>query len=402
MLDEKTIKRIRFIVLILYVVAVLAVIYFAVAKALGLVMPFVIAFAVAMLLQKPSRFVERKTHGVIKKKWAGSIFIILIILLIAAVISFAGVAIVSYVKDFISYLKSLINQQNLNELKQNLLMYVGNLNGGLQGLAQKAVNGVYDFLSDADKVTSLASGAVGGAWNVAKSVPGVLIATLISIICCFFATASWDDVSRFFMAQLGPRHRELARSTKVAFKDSIGHLFVAYCKIICVTFFEIMLGFYIMKWCGVYSGGFIPLIALIIAVVDILPVLGTGTIMVPWMIYNLIMGNYWFAGGQFALYIIVCVVRQYIEPKFVGKSIGLNPLVTLIAMYIGLKVFGAVGMFLLPISIIVLKALQDTGKIHLWQSIETQQDERDSRPSLFERLRQRVKARGSSEDSPEK
>ena len=120
------------------------------------------------------------------------------------------------------------------------------------------------------------------------------------------------------------------------------------------------------------------------------------------MIYNLIMGNYWFAGGQLALYVIVCVVRQYIEPKFVGKSIGLNPLVTLIAMYIGLKVFGAVGMFLLPISIIVLKALQDTGKIHLWQSIETQQDERDSRPSLFERLRQRVKARGSSEDSPEK
>ena len=94
MLDEKTIKRIRFIVLILYVVAVLAVIYFAVAKALGLVMPFVIAFAVAMLLHNPSIFVSLQTHGVIKKKWAGSIFIILIILLIAAVISFAGVAIV--------------------------------------------------------------------------------------------------------------------------------------------------------------------------------------------------------------------------------------------------------------------------------------------------------------------
>lgn len=388
MFDEKTKKRIKFIVLILYIVTALAVIYFVITKALAIVMPFIIAFAVAMLLQRPSYFIEKKTHEKVKKKWAAIFLLILLLVLIVAIISFAGVAIVSYIREFIDYLRGFISTKNISELKDTLINYTSTLNGGLRTVAQKAINALYDYASNSEKLTSLATGVAGSAWDMAKNVPSFLLASLIAVIACFFANASWDRVKDFFMAQLGPKHQELARSTKVAFRDSIGHLLTAYIKIIGVTFAEVLVGFYILKVVGVYTGGFIPLIALIIAIVDILPVLGTGTIMVPWMIYNVIMSNYWFAAGQLALYLIICIVRQYIEPKFVGKSIGLNPLVTLMAMYIGLKVFGAIGMFLLPVAIIVLKALQDTGKIRLWASIPKDEDEVDT--SVFEKIKARL------------
>lgn len=398
-MDSKTSRRVRFIVLVGYFAVILALIYVVVKYALGLVFPFVVAFAVALALQGPAFRLERATGGKLKKKSAALILLAVLIVLLGVIISFAGVGIVAYVKDFVSYLRRQVASTDLGQIKATLLHYADSLNGGLKSVAVKAVNSAYNYLSDSAKVTKLLSGAAGGAWSFAKNLPSGLLAVVISIIACFFATASWDRIKAFFFAQLGPRHQELARGTKVAFRDSIGNLALAYVKIIGVTFVEVLVGFYILKLIGVYTGGFIPLIAIIIAVVDILPVLGTGTIMVPWAGYNLIVGNYGFAIGQVILYLVICVVRQFIEPKLVGSSIGLNPLVTLMAMYVGLKIFGAVGMFLLPVSIIVLKALQDTGKIHIWTSLEPEQKE--DKPGLLTRLMEKVSNKKSSAETEE-
>ena len=117
------------------------------------------------------------------------------------------------------------------------------------------------------------------------------------------------------------------------------------------------------------SNSYIYLIALGICIFDILPVAGSGGILIPWAIVSLIMGNTAQAIGLIVIYVIITVIRQYIEPKIVGDSLGVNPLITLAGLYFGLKLFGVLGMFIVPILIMTIKAFNDTGRISLWKTM---------------------------------
>ena len=108
-------------------------------------------------------------------------------------------------------------------------------------------------------------------------------------------------------------------------------------------------------------------IAALIAVIDIMPVFGTGTVVIPWSIIELVKGNTLFAIGLAILYIIITVVHNILEPKLVGKQIGLHPLIMLICMYVGVKVFGFIGLFILPIIAAIMKYLYDNDKIHFFR-----------------------------------
>ena len=98
---------------------------------------------------------------------------------------------------------------------------------------------------------------------------------------------------------------------------------------------------------------------------DILPVLGTGGIMIPWGIISLIMGKWVLGLGLLALYLIITVIRNIIEPKIVGHQVGLHPVVTLLSMLAGLQLFGIIGLFGFPITLSLLKNLNDRGVIHI-------------------------------------
>jgi predicted PurR-regulated permease PerM len=108
-------------------------------------------------------------------------------------------------------------------------------------------------------------------------------------------------------------------------------------------------------------------VAALIALIDFLPVIGTGGIVIPWMLIELIQGKLPFALGLMALYLIIAVVRNILEPKLIGEQIGLHPLIMLISMYVGVKIFGFVGLVALPVTIVVLKYLYDNDKIHFFK-----------------------------------
>ena len=112
------------------------------------------------------------------------------------------------------------------------------------------------------------------------------------------------------------------------------------------------------------------IVSIITAIVDILPVLGTGTIVVPWAVYCLITGDYAMTIGLVIIYVIILVLRQIIEPKLVANRLGLPPVLTIAAMYIGTQLFGVLGIFLLPIICIMVKRLNDEGILHLWKNYE--------------------------------
>jgi sporulation integral membrane protein YtvI len=132
--------------------------------------------------------------------------------------------------------------------------------------------------------------------------------------------------------------------------------------LISVTFIELLIGYSLIGVKYVFS------LALITAVVDALPVLGTGTILIPAAAINLIMGNVPKALAFIALYIVILIVRQFLEPKVVAQSLGLHPLVTLISIYVGLQLFGIIGLFLGPIIVVIIKALQKARILPQWKA----------------------------------
>ena len=109
-------------------------------------------------------------------------------------------------------------------------------------------------------------------------------------------------------------------------------------------------------------------VALIVALVDLLPVIGTSTILIPWGIVELILGNVKLGVGILVTMAIVFVIRQIIEPRIVSGQVGLHPLITLVCIFVGLKIFGVIGMLIVPLVVLCIKELNDTGRIHLWKT----------------------------------
>lgn len=109
------------------------------------------------------------------------------------------------------------------------------------------------------------------------------------------------------------------------------------------------------------------LIAALIAIIDILPILGTGGILLPWAIISIITGNIGLAIGLVSLYLLILIIRQVLEPKIVGNQIGLHPIVTLICMFVGAQLLGFIGLFLLPILVTILKKMNDEGVIRIFK-----------------------------------
>ena len=138
--------------------------------------------------------------------------------------------------------------------------------------------------------------------------------------------------------------------------STIGGYLKVYCKIILITFAELFLAFTIFNMIG-FEISYPFVLALIIALVDILPVLGVGTVLNPWALWMLITGDYGFALALFITYLIIFVVRQFIEPKLVSKQFGIHPLITLMAMYAGLRIIGLAGLIIGPIILMVLKCI---------------------------------------------
>ena len=103
------------------------------------------------------------------------------------------------------------------------------------------------------------------------------------------------------------------------------------------------------------------IISFVTCIIDIIPVLGTGTVLLPWAVYNLIFGNFGLGIGLLVIYGVITVIRQIIEPKLVANQAGLPAIVTIMAMFLGVRIFGAFGIILLPFTVIILKLLYDEG-----------------------------------------
>jgi sporulation integral membrane protein YtvI len=191
------------------------------------------------------------------------------------------------------------------------------------------------------------------------------------VVATIFLIVDYESIRTFIKRQLPDKTNELMHNIASHLGGVLKKYILSYSLIMLITFGEIFAGLSII---GVkYSA----LLAALIAIFDILPVVGSGLVLVPWAIISLIIGNIGLGVGLFILWAIVCVVRQIIEPKIVGSNVGMHPFLTLFAMLAGNFIYGGIGILLLPIALALCQSLNSSGVVKLYKNVEPEVEEDD-------------------------
>ncbi|NCC87048.1 MAG: sporulation integral membrane protein YtvI [Clostridia bacterium] len=372
-------RRRRFIINLIYYVSVMGLFYLFIKYAFWPFFPLIFAFVLSIAIQKPVDEITNKFHF---KKGIVSVFMVLLVIgIIGMLIGLLSSKIVNEFRDFIDYLT--IRIKDISWIERTAHSAVGIL----PNFAQKSISGAVDgFLVElrsmmqegvlstgqsaplkigSFNLSSIIFPSITGVWNTAKQIPSILIAVIVTIISCCFMTADYERITKGIKNLLPEDKRYIFSRTKAILFSSLSKLAKAYAVIMLITFSEMLLGLSIMRIAGVYNSSYIFVIAFITAILDILPIFGTGTVLIPWAIYQLIMGNTGFGVGLILLYALITIVRQIVEPKLVATQLDLPPVTTICAMYIGLQIFGVIGMFLMPITLFCVKLLGDEGIINM-------------------------------------
>ena len=275
---------------------------------------------------------------------------------------------------FASQLKDWVNTHFTllpDSIRQNIISTAANLIDKIQGVDTGSSSSAAAAVASSETAAkgfdfSSFSSPMSALWGTAKQIPSILVGTIVGIVCCCFMTSDYHTLRSLIMTQAGKRADAFIRTKQIIF-STLGKMIRAYGLIMCITFLEMVLGLSILKLFGIYENGYIFAIALITAVIDIVPVLGTGTVLIPWAIWMFFSGDVAMGIGLLVIYGVITVVRQIVEPKLVASQLGLPAFVTLMAMYIGSQLFGFVGLFLLPMTVMLLKVLNDDGVIHIFK-----------------------------------
>ena len=316
-------------------------------KLLGFFMPFVIGWVIASIASPVVNWLEKRMKLI--KKWGSALIIICVL---------GGVGLLIYLIASTVSREIMSLMQNMPDMYQDLEAGMESIGESLKGVfkllpagVQEAWHTMMDNLEQVmgDIIGKLSEPTVSAAGRFAKSIPSALIATIVTFISAYFFIAEREDVI-LWAKRIAP-NALVSRMTMVVdnLKYAVGGYFKAQLKIMVVVYALLLAGFLILRI------HFAFLLAFLIAFLDFLPFFGTGTALLPWAVYKFMMGDYKLVAGLLILYGVTQLVRQLIQPKLVGDSMGLKPLVTLVLLYAGYKAGGVFAMiFAVPVGLIVI------------------------------------------------
>lgn len=325
---------INFIIIILAAISI----FMLVPKIISFFLPFVIGWIVAMIANPLVRFLEKRLK--IHRKHSSAIFIIFVIASILGAAYFLLAIILKEVKELGTDLPEMIKAANfqMNVLSDKILYMAKSLPAGIQ----KIIN---DFIiSIGTSLNQLSSGikpfSVDSFQNLFKNIAEGFLITIISILSAYFFIVERDKIVAKINMVMPKSMQDNCNIIYENFKTAIGGYFKVQFKIMLVITVIMFVGFEILD--VRYS----ILLALGIAFLDFLPVFGTGAVLGPWAIINMLMGDYMKSIGLVVIYLICLTLKQLLQPKMVGDSIGMSPLATLIFMFIGYRLYSVIGMII--------------------------------------------------------
>ncbi len=349
-MKNETMKR--YLLILSTAVLMAAVIYVLFKYAIPLLLPFLISLLISALILPLVSLLHRKAH--LNKKLTAAVLVTVSYLVIAGLLMLAGRWLYLSASSAVDWFNTRF-VPDVNALLEKIDALMHDSDTSFMNWLYSMKDTLISSLQP--KVVQFSTSVVTG---LVSNVPAFVINVIISIVATYFFALDYDNIRRAVTSRMS---EDLYQKSSAAFRSlctTVGQYLRAYSLIFLITFLELTVG---LLCAGVKH---FVLIALGIAIFDILPILGSSMIMLPWSIITLLRGNYQQGIILFVVYLVIVVARQFIEPKIVGDRTGMHPLITLIAMYVGLKLFGGVGMFALPIACAVLMQLELAGVTHLF------------------------------------
>lgn len=354
-------KQKAFIIQAIYWAIYAAIAFVALKYGVGLLLPFLMGFLFAAILQRPIRWAQGALRT--KSRLVPLAVAALFYLAFGALLFFIGNRIIAGLQRLLPLIPQLYDGY--------VEPFLTDAFAGFEELFSRTNSPILVLISGwdeqfMDSLGSMVSGfsvrVMGMVSNLAASLPGFFIRLLLTVISTFFIAGDYRRITAFCVRQLSPRGREIFFQIRRYVVGTLFSCIRSYLIIMCITFVELSVCLFVI---GMEHA---VLIALCIAVFDILPVLGTGGIMIPWAVGAAVSGRLGLCAKLLVIYLIVTVVRNIIEPKIVSGQLGLHPVVTMIGLFVGVQLFGAVGLFALPILLSLLSHLNRTGAITLFQT----------------------------------
>ena len=333
----------RILVLILTIIGI----YLAFKLAI-FYMPFLVAFIISLLIEPLIKFVNRKTS--LTRKTSAILVLIIVSLVLIGLLAWGITSIISETTNLLQGLNNYI-ETAYNQV-QNIISNIDFNKLKIPEEVTKAIqNSLWDLIGT---VSNWIKNFLTSLLNLLTQIPTIAIYVAICIIAIYFICTDKlymidqleHHLPKEWVKRIGKHARDLI--------SSLGHYLKAEATLILISFFISLTGLYIFKFFGL-NVKYPLLAALGIGFVDALPILGSGTAMIPWAVISAINGDIKLAICIIILWVVMSIVRQFAEPRVVSKHIGIHPIFTLIAMYTGFKAIGVLGMFVGPIVLIILK-----------------------------------------------
>ncbi len=323
------------------------------------IMPFVLGFLIAFSLRPMVR--RSAKYLPLSQKFLSLCYLLLFYATIGSAITLLCVYCFRFLSSFVIQIPSLYEAQIAPMLDQLFHVLEGQCNRVFH--AGINWNEVYIQVSQwlRSWIISGRSSLFMMVKAIAGSLPHILISFFITLLSSVFFTLDFPVVSRFIMRQIPKQKHSQLYQLRTIITETILHYCYAYGKLMLVTFAELSIGLLYLRV------DHAVVIAFLISFFDIFPILGTGTILFPWIAVAFFHHQVKLAVGLLILHLIINLIRQIIEPKIVGKQLGVHPLIMLGCMFFGVKVLGFLGIFIAPILVQVVCRLNEEGWIHLYR-----------------------------------
>ncbi len=344
-------KKRTFIVNIVFYGLIFLVVWAVCKFVLPVLIPFIIAFVISSLIRIPVKRLYGASET--KNRIISIVTCVVFYAIVFSILGVVGVKVYHTISDFLFSIPSIYQNDIVPALntvldlaEQTLASMDEQVADEIIGISHEYVNNIGEYIKTFSvNAIKLISGSL-------SEIPAFIIKLVIMIISTFFCMIDYNKILVFFIDCIPAGKESAVMNLARYFKNTIFIYLKSYSLLFLLTYAELTIGF------TLFGIPYAPLIALLVAIFDILPILGVGGILLPWAVILVIMRNIPMAIGMLILYLIITFIRNTVEPKLVGEQIGLHPLATLIFMYLGLKFLGFLGMFLFPVTLAVFVGMK--------------------------------------------
>ena len=322
-------------------------------KLMGFFWPFVASWILALLATPLCNLLEK--HIKLNKKWSSAVIIILVLVAIAGLGYFAVTKLGRELMELFSGAPAYYAyvQKMIKSLSDNLTDIVSPISADFGKQIQAFFN---DLLRQTGgMINKFAPKGVEMMGTAAADLTNGFIGTIVMIISAYFFIADREKIGELFWKAVPEDLGQTVRDIKDKVIAALGGFVVAQFKIMCIVFVILLIGFLII------GNPYALLLALVISFVDLLPILGTGTILIPWTLVCFLQRDYRQAMFLIILYVVCLVARQFLQPKMIADSMGLDSMTTLVLIYTGYKLNGMKGMILALLAGVVILSLYRLG-----------------------------------------